>query len=1434
MATEHGGAAACNVNVAVRARPLLDWEEQSRCVEVLCDGTAQVGRNPGDDKHLIASSCPRFVFDRGFGTESSQEELFEWVQPAIDGCFEGYNAAILAYGQTGSGKTYSMGTAAIGLVVPEEMGLVPRAFQHIAAGIQKRGDEAEFEMRASFVEVHDDNVNDLLADPGTSTDVIIREDARGEVILVGATEAEAKNCDDLLRLLERGTLSRTTAATRMNATSSRSHAVLTLVIEQRRRPGSASRQRGQPERVRAKLQLVDLAGSERNKRTGTTGKHFKESVNINQGLLALANCINVLSDESAQRVGMHVPYRDHKLTRLLRNSLGGNARTYMLACCSVSASNFQETLNTLRYAARARNIKNTPVVNRGDDDDQLAKMEREMATLKRELSEAAEDPSGLMAQIQSLREKNDTLEERVAQLSHALRTQPAGAGEALLEVRSSELDDCDDVEVLRRALRAKDVQLAKAEAGLRKDEEMIGTLANEMEDLAWANSKLQEENTCLKEKVRDLRAGGTAELRPSTPPNLEDDDSVRIGDDEGNEEVSRVDDAGEVDVPAKTDLMQEQERWMNGQRRMKEIEIDGREAESEFKLHHQMMQKRVRELESQMQEKANLIRDLERDKESHAALQQQYSAVLAELRFEVEEKERRLGGIKSQRGRTEEEKLTIAEQGAIVSEELELLRARVKEQEAAMKRLKTADRKIEILQEELRRMKSERASVSQRIKMDTDTHKERERAAAEEIKRLKAQSDASYRMVRQLKLQVREQQSVMAKKQSELDAARRNARPASRGGNGSTPNRNGSTAPAPVASKADIGRLKKHLLKELESELRKAEYEQQLTSELQKLKELKGERNKQASLLKALEMRVHRGQALSEDEQRSYRELKDGVEDLNAEMEFLDGSVSQVRKRVAKADGQVVRMSLEKITPLEAKGLVPELLVTLRRARVTEGDTKRAAARLEVEIRDIQTSASKQRQAAQLAEMELKRRLEEQKREFEYKLLSAYQQMDSSVANMYHMSTERASAGGPPPPEAQGPQERQMTKIKDDQISILTEHNTLYKRRIKELTRKMKALQQLVIKQEMSENVDSRPSDAYHSTQLNGRPSTADSLGANQGRTEMGRPMMNSAAAAASLYSDGGATEPPPPSNKTPERSHPPSGQQPLSDAKSRDKDRERRRAEKVSSRRDGSIGEIEPPAVIPAQDEQPVHSLTAPNRTPEASMTPPPGGESAESWSQPRRQSQPVADAGVASERSSNFDDRTSQLDLLRRGHEVLVQHGSSSEGKQQRGEPVRERDRGHRRRYSSPDRASVRGAAPSHHSRPITPREQHDADLIQASIDDHAERLRADVEGEEHPLPRLGRERAQEAGTGVPGTGPFMTRDEHERRKKERAARLASMRQEAANQWRNSSATDDPLGREWASRQKGGGKGSDRSERGGVSERAERTEKRRGAPAR
>eukprot|EP01052_Picozoa_sp_SAG31_P020166 SAG31_NODE_1505_length_8078_cov_5.291390_2_plen_253_part_00 len=188
--------------------------------------------------------------------------------------------------------------------------------------------------------------------------IAVRENAEGGIVLVGIKEEVVASAEETYRCLEAGCVARTTGSTRMNELSSRSHAIFTLFFEQRKpstKPGMP------PEYITSKFHLVDLAGSERNKRTGTVGSRFKESVNINYGLLALGNVISALGDDKKRkRIGGHVPYRESKLTRILQDSLGGNAMTVMVACVSPADSSFEETLNTLKYANRARCAKPSP------------------------------------------------------------------------------------------------------------------------------------------------------------------------------------------------------------------------------------------------------------------------------------------------------------------------------------------------------------------------------------------------------------------------------------------------------------------------------------------------------------------------------------------------------------------------------------------------------------------------------------------------------------------------------------------------------------------------------------------------------------------------------------------------------------------------------------------------------------------------------------------------------------------------------------------------------------------------------------------------------------------------------------------------------------------------------------------------------------------
>ena len=285
------------------------------------------------------------------------------ARPLVEGCLEGFNATVLAYGQTGSGKTHTMLNAAQAL--EEEAGVTPRVLRLLYEGIQERRTEARFRVRCQFLEIYNEEVKDLLHPETPAKAIAIREGPGGRIVVTGAKEKEVGSYEEAMRFLEVGSVSRTTGSTLMNQTSSRSHAIFTVFVE--RRPLGALFGRGAAGGAPstgsvAKFHLVDLAGSERQKKTGAEGTRFKESVTINQGLLALGNVISALGDPK-KRGHTHVPYRESKLTRMLQDSLGGNSRTTMVACVSTSEANIEETLNTLKYAHRARNIKNKPKAN---------------------------------------------------------------------------------------------------------------------------------------------------------------------------------------------------------------------------------------------------------------------------------------------------------------------------------------------------------------------------------------------------------------------------------------------------------------------------------------------------------------------------------------------------------------------------------------------------------------------------------------------------------------------------------------------------------------------------------------------------------------------------------------------------------------------------------------------------------------------------------------------------------------------------------------------------------------------------------------------------------------------------------------------------------------------------------------------------------------
>ncbi|XP_076880969.1 kinesin-like protein kif7 [Brachyhypopomus gauderio] len=381
-----GKAEDTAVQVAVRVRPLLPKEvlhAHESCITIHTE-----------DRRVTLGHDRCFHYDFVFEESSTQEEVYaDCVQPLVEAFFQGFNATVFAYGQTGSGKSYTIGEANISSFRDDEHGIIPRAVAEIFKLLDEN-DLSDFSVRVSYLEVYKEIFRDLLEIETASKDIHIREDDKGNIVLCGVKECEVEGLDEVLSLLESGNTARHTGATQMNPQSSRSHTVFTVLMEQRR--GGGSRATGGGLHVlSSKFHFVDLAGSERILRTGNTGERLKESIQINSGLLALGNVIGALGDP--KRKGTHIPYRDSKITRILKDSLGGNAKTVMIACISPSSSDFDESLNTLNYAKRARNIQNRVVVNCRGETDRVESLELQIRALKRALENRQRSETRILA-----------------------------------------------------------------------------------------------------------------------------------------------------------------------------------------------------------------------------------------------------------------------------------------------------------------------------------------------------------------------------------------------------------------------------------------------------------------------------------------------------------------------------------------------------------------------------------------------------------------------------------------------------------------------------------------------------------------------------------------------------------------------------------------------------------------------------------------------------------------------------------------------------------------------------------------------------------------------------------------------------------------------------------------------------------------------------
>ena len=313
-----------------------------------------------------------FAFDRVFDENASQADVYEGTtKNLLDSVLDGYNATVFAYGATGCGKTHTItGTS-------QQPGIIFLTMQELFEKINERSSEKHTEISLSYLEIYNETIRDLLVPGGSKQGLMLREDANQGVSVAGLTSLHPKDVQQVMDMIVQGNEYRTVSPTEANAVSSRSHAVLQINIAQKDRNADIS----EPHTM-ATLSIIDLAGSERASATKNRGARLMEGANINKSLLALGSCINALCDPHKKN---HVPYRNSKLTRLLKFSLGGNCKTVMIVCVSPSSSHFDETQNTLRYANRAKNIqtkvtRNVFNVNRHVKDF-LVKIDEQMALI---------------------------------------------------------------------------------------------------------------------------------------------------------------------------------------------------------------------------------------------------------------------------------------------------------------------------------------------------------------------------------------------------------------------------------------------------------------------------------------------------------------------------------------------------------------------------------------------------------------------------------------------------------------------------------------------------------------------------------------------------------------------------------------------------------------------------------------------------------------------------------------------------------------------------------------------------------------------------------------------------------------------------------------------------------------------------------------------
>ncbi|XP_073184517.1 kinesin-like protein KIF21A isoform X10 [Lepidochelys kempii] len=818
-----------SVRVAVRIRPQLAKEKIEGCH--ICTSVT-----PGEPQVFLGKD-KAFTFDYVFNIDSQQEEIYDQcVEKLIEGCFEGYNATVFAYGQTGAGKTYTMGTGFDVNIMEDEQGIISRAVKHLFKCIEEKKQAAikqelpspEFKVNAQFLELYNEEVLDLfdttrdIDAKNKKSNIKIHEDSTGGIYTVGVTTRTVNGEAEMIQCLKLGALSRTTASTQMNVQSSRSHAIFTIHLCQTRvcsaidtdnvtdnKIISESSQTNEFETLTAKFHFVDLAGSERLKRTGATGERAKEGISINCGLLALGNVISALGDKSKKAT--HVPYRDSKLTRLLQDSLGGNSQTVMIACVSPSDRDFMETLNTLKYANRARNIKNKVMVNQDRASQQINGLRSEIARLQMELMEYKTGKR--IIDEEGMESINDMFHENAM-----LQTENNN-----LRVRIKAMQETVD------ALRARITQLmsdqanqvlARAGDGNEEISNMIHNYIKEIEDL---RAKLLESEAVNENLRRSLSRASTrpsyfggpsafsASVLSSEKETLEildiaKKDLEKLKKKEKKKKKSNVKEENPDNEQEKRDEKSTSERE-NHELEVEEIqEISDREDEEEDEDEDDDMEvvESSDESDSDLEEKENyqadlanitceiaikqkLIDELENSQRRLQTLKKQYEEKLMMLQHKIRDTQlerdqvlQNLGSVEScSEEKAKKIKSEYEKKLQTMNKELQRLQTAQKEHARLLKNQSQYEKQLKKLQQDVTEMKKTKVRLMKQMKEEQEKARMTESRRNREIAQLKKEQRKREHQLKLLEAQKRNQEVVLRRKTEEVTALRRQVRPIS-------------------------------------------------------------------------------------------------------------------------------------------------------------------------------------------------------------------------------------------------------------------------------------------------------------------------------------------------------------------------------------------------------------------------------------------------------------------------------------------------------------------------------------------------------------------------------------------------------------------------------------------------------------------------------